>query len=442
MGNIRVLGLGKAYKQYSSRWSRLAELVDPRNKPRHQLRWVLKDINFTIQSGEAVGIMGINGAGKSTLLKMITGTTQPTEGSVTITGRVSALLELGMGFHTDFTGRQNAFMAGQLLGYSEEEIAGLMPEIEAFAEIGDYIDQPVRVYSSGMQVRLAFSVATAVRPDVLIVDEALSVGDAYFQAKCYRRINHFKKNGTTLLLVSHSPGDVVKHCERAILLKKGSVVVDGASRDVSNRYLDELFGKKSSNPPARKASNDFYEMAKSPDISIMNQQSDIFYTRPGYRKEEHRWGYGGAAVLDYLVVADGQEYPTRIEGNAETSFYFKVRFDADFESIVPGFLIKTIEGIFLYGTNSFLSTQKVEAISSKAGDVKVFRFTVSMALNEGNYLISFGVSSGDPLGELVPLDRRYDSVLVNVGRAVQFWGIVDFSAEFECLPPAVESVSR
>ena len=161
----------------------LAEWLLPGDRPRHTLKWVLRDVSFTVAPGEAVGIIGLNGAGKSTLLKMITGTTQPTEGSVFMSGRVAALLELGMGFHPDFTGRQNAYMAGQLLGYSVEDIARLMPEIEAFAEIGDYIDQPVRVYSSGMQMRLAFSVATAIRPDTLIVDEALSVGDTYFQHK-------------------------------------------------------------------------------------------------------------------------------------------------------------------------------------------------------------------------------------------------------------------
>ena len=222
MGTITVTNLGKAYKQYPTRWSRLAEWVTPGHRPRHSLKWVLQAIDFTVNPGEAVGIIGINGAGKSTLLKMITGTTQPTTGGVHIAGRVAALLELGMGFHADFTGRQNAFMAGQLLGYSVEEIARLMPEIEAFAEIGDYIDQPVRVYSSGMQMRLAFSVATAHRPDVLIVDEALSVGDAYFQAKCYKRVAEYKEEGTTLLLVSHSPA-MREHCDRAIMLKNGRV---------------------------------------------------------------------------------------------------------------------------------------------------------------------------------------------------------------------------
>ena len=242
MGKVVVSNVGKAYKRYPSKWARLLEWMT--GKPQHDKTWVLRDINFTINPGEAVGIVGVNGAGKSTLLKIITGTTQPTSGSVQIQGRVAALLELGMGFHPDFTGRQNVFMAGQLLGLRVDEITACMTAIEAFAEIGDYIDRPMRTYSSGMQIRLAFSVATAVRPDVLIVDEALSVGDAYFQAKCYQRIAQFKEQGTTLLLVSHSAGDVVKHCERAIMLKNGGIEQDGSSRAVTNLYLDELFGKR------------------------------------------------------------------------------------------------------------------------------------------------------------------------------------------------------
>lgn len=437
MGTITVTNLGKAYKQYPTRWSRLIEWLDPRNKPRHHLHWVLQRINFTIQPGESVGIVGVNGAGKSTLLKIISGTTPPTCGSVHIQGRVAALLELGMGFHPDFTGRQNVFMAGQLLGLSTEEINASMPAIEAFAEIGDYIDQPVRMYSSGMQMRLAFSVATAVRPDILIVDEALSVGDAYFQAKCYQRINSFKEQGTTLLLVSHSASDVVKHCERAIMLKDGRVEMDGSSRDVTNRYLDELFGKPS-------ASDEITSTAAVLDANVeqdlLNGSVEEFHTRPGYHAKEHRWGHGGAAILDYLVVADGQKYPSRIESKSKADFYFKVRFDADFESVVPGFLIKTLEGIFLYGTNSYISTMGRKYISARAGEVKVFRFSLPLALNEGHYLVSFGVSAGNPPHQLIPLDRRYDAVLLNVGRALQFWGIVDLQASFCCFESSPEDM--
>ena len=227
MGSITVSNLGKAYKQYPNRWSRLLEWIIPFGKVRHQLHWVLQGLNFEVQKGEALGIIGINGAGKSTLLKMITGTTQPTTGSVNISGRVAALLELGMGFHAEFTGRQNAIMAGQLLGFSPQEITALMPEIEAFAEIGDYIDQPVRTYSSGMQMRLAFSVATAQRPDVLIVDEALSVGDAYFQHKSFERIREFRKLGTTLLIVSHDKAAIQSICDHAVLLNAGKLAMQG-----------------------------------------------------------------------------------------------------------------------------------------------------------------------------------------------------------------------
>lgn len=236
MGSITVSNLGKAYKQYPTRWARLVEWLDPHKRPRHHLHWVLQDINFTVNPGEAVGIIGINGAGKSTLLKMITGTTQPTTGSIQISGSVAALLELGMGFHPDFTGRQNAYMAGQLLGYSVEEIAEMMSRVEAFAEIGDYIDQPVRVYSSGMQMRLAFSVATARRPDILIVDEALSVGDAYFQHKSFDRIHEFRKAGTTLLIVSHDKQAILSICDRALLLNRGELAMSDDPQAVMDYY--------------------------------------------------------------------------------------------------------------------------------------------------------------------------------------------------------------
>lgn len=425
MGTITVTNIGKAYKQYPNRWSRLAEWVLPGQKPHHQLKWVLKDINFTVNPGEAVGIVGINGAGKSTLLKMITGTTQPTTGTVHTTGRVAALLELGMGFHPDFTGRQNAYMASQLLGYTPNEITQLMPGIEAFAEIGDYIDQPVRVYSSGMQVRLAFSVATAARPDILIVDEALAVGDAYFQAKCYERISQYKKQGTTLLLVTHSVGEIVKHCTRALFIDNGALSHDGDARDVTNLYLDALFGKR------KLASVKSKVICLSNCPAMSSGVEDLFHTHPGYRKEEHRWGQGGAVILDYLITAKEQHYPSQIESNQQTDFYFKVHFEKKFDSVVPGFLIKTLEGIFLYGTNSFVSSNGREVLTAKEGEVMVFKFSLQMSLNEGHYLISYGISSGDPLHTLAPLERRYDSVMVNITRPMQFWGITDLGASFE-----------
>ncbi len=236
MHAIEVQCLGKAYKRYSNRLGKLREWLFFNGKRYHTLEWVFRDVSFSVKKGESVGIVGQNGAGKSTLLKMLTGTTNPTEGSIVHDGEIAALLELGMGFHGEFSGRQNVYMAGQILGKNTAAIDAVMEDIIEFAEIGDYFDLPVRTYSSGMQVRLAFSVATAFKPDILIVDEALAVGDAYFQHKCFRRIREFRDSGTTLLFVSHDPGAIKTLCDRAILLGEGRVLLDGTPDSVLDYY--------------------------------------------------------------------------------------------------------------------------------------------------------------------------------------------------------------
>ncbi len=418
---LMVEGLGKSYRVWGSEWLRAASWFGLKVKPREE-HWVLRNVGFSVAPGESIGIMGRNGAGKSTLLKLITGTSQPTEGRIIRHGRIAAILELGMGFNPDLSGRENARHSAGLMGYTLEQIDQVLPEIQEFAEIGEYFDEPVRTYSSGMQVRVAFAVATAFRPDVLIVDEALSVGDAYFQAKCFKRIQSYKDEGMTLILVSHAVGDVVKHCDRAILIKDGSVHADGPSREVSNLYLDELFGKKPASLQAQ---------ADDAPGQMHAGDEDIFHTRPYYNAGEHRWGQGGARILDYVVVSGGEEFPARVESGTRTVFYVKIAFDQDFDSVVPGFLIKTLEGLFLYGTNSFLSSEGRAGISVKAGQVIVCKFSMPLDLNEANYLVSLGISSGDPLVELTPLDRRYDAIVLNVARGMQFWGMMDLKADFE-----------
>ena len=236
MNAITIKDLGKAYVQYPHRWARLLEWLDPAGRSRHLSHWVLKDLNLQIKSGQAIAIIGMNGAGKSTLLKLIAKTLYPTVGSIQVLGKVAALLELGMGFHPDFTGRENVKMAAQLLGITNEELVHLMPDIEAFADIGEFIDQPFRIYSSGMQVRLAFSVATAIRPDILIVDEALAVGDSAFQQKCFSRIQSFCDQGTTLLLVSHDQSMISNLCDYVILLEKGKILKEGEPGPIFDFY--------------------------------------------------------------------------------------------------------------------------------------------------------------------------------------------------------------
>lgn len=366
MGTISVSQVGKAYKQYPHRWSRLAEWVMPGHRPRHTLKWILQDISFTVNPGEAVGIIGMNGAGKSTLLKMITGTTQPTTGSVRMTGRVAALLELGMGFHPDFTGRQNAVMAGQLLGHSVAEIERLMPEIEAFAEIGDYIDQSVRVYSSGMQVRLAFAVATAVRPDVLIVDEALSVGDTYFQHKSFDRIREFRKLGTTLLIVSHDKGAIQSICDRAILLSAGKLAMEGHPEAVMD-YYNALLADHQNQSVTQQASED----GKVQTVS----------------------GTGEAFIESVVLLDEGdQPIETVVVGQA-VRLRMAVQCRQAISELVIGFMIKDRLGQPIYGTNTHhLKRQLRDLIAGSSAEIE-FSFPVN--IGQGSYSVAVALHSGD-----------------------------------------------
>ena len=371
MGTIVVSQLGKAYKQYAGRWSRLAEWLipdwlGPLSRPRHTLKWVLKDISFTVQPGEAVGIVGMNGAGKSTLLKMITGTTQPSSGHVHMTGRVAALLELGMGFHPDFTGRQNVVMAGQLLGLSTHEIEQLLPEIEAFAEIGEYIDQPVRVYSSGMQMRLAFSVATARRPDILIVDEALSVGDAYFQHKSFDRIRAFGKQGTTLLIVSHDKGSIQGICDRAILLDAGRLSMEGAPDAVMDYYNALL--------------------AERDNTSVRLQVND-------QGKVQTVSGSGEVTIDAITLVNAKSEQIETLNVGEQILLVVDLKVHEDLPELVLGYVIKDRLGQPVYGTNTHHLSHTLEAVA--AGSSVQYRFGFLANLGVGSYSISVAAHTAD-----------------------------------------------
>jgi len=245
MSLLNVQNLGKAFRTYSSEWKRFASWFGMTVTPCEE-HWVLQNINFEIQPGEAVGIIGQNGAGKRTLLKIITGTLQPTEGRVLINGRIAAILELGMGFNPELTGRQNVYHAAGLMGFTEKQIQQAMPDIENFAEIGEYFDEPIRTYSSGMQMRVAFSVTTAYRPEILIVDEALSVGDAYFQHKSFNRIREFQEQGTTLLIVSHDRSAIQSLCNRAFLLENGEIIKDADPEKIFDFYNAIIAEKENS----------------------------------------------------------------------------------------------------------------------------------------------------------------------------------------------------
>ncbi|SEO21112.1 lipopolysaccharide transport system ATP-binding protein [Duganella sp. CF517] len=367
-GSIEVTSLGKAYRRYPNHRARLLEWLSPSKRPRHDTIWVLKDVSFSVRPGQALGIIGINGAGKSTLLKLITGTAAPTVGRVAIGGRVAAMLELGMGFHPDFTGRQNAYMAGQLLGMSVAELTALMPAIEAFAEIGEYIDQPVRVYSSGMQMRLAFSVATARRPDVLIVDEALSVGDAYFQHKSFERIRAFRAEGTTLLIVSHDKGAIQSVCDRAILLDKGRVSKEGTPEEIMDLYNAMLAEREGAADGVRQETLD---NGKVQTIS----------------------GTGEATVRHIALLKDDGT-PAEVHGTGTAvTLSVEVAVHADIAELTLGFRIKDRLGQNIFGTNTFHKLAPLRAL--KAGQRLRANWRFRLDLGPGSYSVATALHSDD-----------------------------------------------
>jgi len=367
-GELHVQNLGKSYRQWGSEWRRMASWFLPTITP-HEEHWVLKDVSFSIGPGEAVGVVGQNGAGKSTLLKLITGTTSPTQGQVQVRGRVAAILELGMGFNPDLTGRQNAYHSAGLMGYSQAEIERVMPEIEDFAEVGEYFDQPVRTYSSGMQMRVAFSVATAFKPDLLIVDEALSVGDSYFQHKSFDRMRQFREKGVSIMLVTHSMGDIRALCDRAILLDKGCVLKDGQPDEVVD-YYNALIAEK--------------ENAK---LSVEQ------------RREKNGWlmtksGTGEARVekLQLLDAASGNELAAVQVGQA-VELRLEASIHAGIPNLVLGYMIRDKQGHVIWGTNTWHTRQIQENV--KSGETVVFRLPFTCTLGPGSYSVSPALVSSD-----------------------------------------------
>jgi lipopolysaccharide transport system ATP-binding protein len=364
MGTVVAEGVGKAFRQYPDRWSRLAEWIDPSGRPRHVAKWALRDVSFRLEPGEALGVVGMNGAGKSTLLKLLTGTLRPDTGTIHMGGTLAAMLELGIGFHPDFTGRQNVMMAGQLLGHSTERIAAVIPEIESFAEIGDYIDHPVRTYSSGMQMRLAFSVATAIRPDILIVDEALAVGDAYFQHKSFQRIRQFGKQGTTLLIVSHDRSAIQTLCSRALLLDEGRVVRDADPESVMDYYNALLAGKEGG-----EVKQSQHESGKLQTIS----------------------GTGEAEVIEVSIRNAAGEPLEMINVGTPVELRIVVQAKTDVPRLVLGYALKDRLGQYVYGTNTHHTKQALE--NARAGERYVFRIHFPMNVGPGTYSVSTALVS-------------------------------------------------
>ena len=397
---IQVRQLGKAFKHYARNFARLLDWL-PGTTPKHHLKWVLQDLNFEIQPGESVGIVGRNGAGKSTLLKLLTGTLVPTTGKLQVNGRVAALLELGMGFHPEFTGLENVRMAGQLQGLSLAEIDQCMDDIVAFAEIGDALHEPVRVYSSGMLVRLAFATATAVKPDILIIDEALAVGDAYFQHKCYQRIRDFKAKGTTLLFVSHDPLAIKSLCDRALLIEAGQLSLDGAPEQVLD-YYNALI-----------ALNKEAVVEHTAHVEVPDAQSGV------------RSGSGEVKIGQVQLLRQGQEVQQCFEGEPVV-LAVDVQVLKAVPSLTVGLMIKDRLGNDIFGTNTFHLGMAAALSNAKPGQRWRIAFEFSnLHLAAGSYNISLAAHGDD-----THLSGNYDwwdqafTLRVGPGQGTAFAGVV------------------
>jgi lipopolysaccharide transport system ATP-binding protein len=382
-GQLFVENLGKAYRRYASEWRRIFSWFGAASAPDEE-KWVLRNLTFSVAPGETVGIIGQNGAGKSTLLKLITGTARPTEGRIQISGRIAAILELGMGFNPELTGRQNAYHAAGLMGHSHTDIEQVMPEIEAFTEIGEYFDQPVRVYSSGMQARLAFSVATAFRPDLLIVDEVLSVGDSYFQHKSFNKIRQFKDEGTSILLVTHSMGDVRTLCDRVILLDKGKMLMDGLPDEVVD-YYNALMAEKEN---------------AGLSVEQKRQKNGWLVTRSGSLQ----------AKIEKLVLLDATtEEPVEMAIVGQKLVVKLVAsINDDIPHLVLGYMLRDRTGHVVWGTNTWHTGQVLRDL--KKGEEVEFCLPFACTLGPGSYSFTPALTSSD-----THLEKNYewvDNVLV------------------------------
>lgn len=362
---ITVNDLGKAFRSYSSEWKRFASWFGLAVNPIEE-HWILKNINFEIKQGEAVGIIGHNGAGKSTLLKIITGTLQPTEGRVQINGRIAAILELGMGFNPELTGRQNAHHAAGLMGFTTNQISQMMPHIKSFAEIGEYFDEPMRTYSSGMQMRVAFSVVTAVRPEILIVDEALSVGDTYFQLKSFSRIREFQEQGTTLLIVSHDRSAIQSLCNRAVLFENGTIIKDGNPEEVFDFYNAVIADKDNNTVKVKRLENG---------------------------KAQTTSGTGDVLIEEITLYNSKSEKAEIINVGEKVELRIIAKVFQNVESLVLGYGIKDRLGQVMYGTNTWYTKQVIN--KPKTGEKYQFTITFPANFGIGSYSVVIALHDSD-----------------------------------------------
>lgn len=437
---IKVEGLGKCYRLYEKPIARVMDLMLPGPAKRFQPFWALKNASFEIEAGQTVGIIGRNGSGKSTLLEIISRTLQSSTGSVQINGRIAALLELGAGFNPDFTGRENVYMNAAIMGIDRSVIDEKFSEIEAFANIGEYINHPVSTYSSGMYVRLAFATSIHMDPDILIVDEALAVGDISFQRKCFREFERFKREGKTILFVTHAVELIRSYCDSAILLHNGEIRRQGEPRDVVHDYLDMLFGTEDGSSSAGHETNTDSEFISGTDNTAKKQGStghelnsdyriDGAKLRKSYNASEYRWGEPRAQIIDYLLKSGDVFDPVVLMQGDAIKLTMRVYFHQPLDDLIYGITIKTLDGTTVYGANT--RERGIEPASRKKGEMVDISFTLENNLIQGSYFVSLGVAQHNDTVDNLALDRRYDLCTLVVDGEVQDFGLANLNMVFE-----------
>ncbi|MBQ9865459.1 MAG: ABC transporter ATP-binding protein [Lachnospiraceae bacterium] len=403
---IEVKNLSKTYRLYEKNSDRVREALHLTRHPRHKDHHALSDVSFCVSKGETVGLIGTNGSGKSTILKIITGVLTPTSGEVKVNGRISALLELGAGFNNEYTGLENIYLNGTMTGFSEKEIDERLQDILDFADIGDFVYQPVKTYSSGMFVRLAFALAINIDPEILIVDEALSVGDVFFQAKCYRKFEEFKAQGKTILFVSHDMSSIAKYCDRVILLDKGKKLGEGRPKQMLDVYKQVLVGQ--------------YDADES-----INTGSEA---APGENTEALEYGSGKAEIEEvYVCDKKGIRTNALIKGD-ECSIHMIVKIKEDVPAPIFAFTFKDVKGTDITGTNTMF--EKSYLSDAKAGEKKEIIFKQKVDLQGGEYLLSFGVT-GYENEEFTVYHRLYDAMHVSVISDKNTVGFYDMNSKIE-----------
>ncbi|WP_230397864.1 ABC transporter ATP-binding protein [Novisyntrophococcus fermenticellae] len=419
---ILVKNVSKMYKLYDRPMDRLKESLGLTRQKKYKEHYALKNLSFDVKQGECVGIIGTNGSGKSTILKIVTGVLNPTDGAVKVSGRISALLELGAGFNQEYTGIENIYLNGTMMGFSKEEIDARVEDILAFADIGDFVYQPVKTYSSGMFVRLAFAVAINIDPEILIVDEALSVGDVFFQVKCYHKFEEFKKMGKTILFVSHDLGSISKYCDRVILLNKGEKLAEGRPKRIVDLYKQVLVNKD--------AEVIEQGMGGSKEDILQKKQAGggLWKSRLELNPNLLDYGEKQAEIIDFAIIDDNGKINSGIVKGKDFIIRMKVKFNQNLQDPIFAFTIKDNQGTEITGTNTMY--ENISSGPVKAGEEKIISFTQNMNLQGKAYLLSLGCV-GFTDNKFTVYHRLYDICNIDVISDKNTVGFFDMDSSVE-----------